>query len=168
MKVLLVPIDCSDATSLVLAMARQMASAFSAEIHLVHVREIASRPVVPLEYGGLGMPEMVPMSGMSVPMPGGPPANVVTDGETKKSQLSSWQQELADAGLRVTVHEPEGEVIDEILKLAESTHADAIVMGRHGHGAMYNLLVGSITEGVLKRSGLPMLLVPTAEPGQPG
>jgi hypothetical protein len=30
-----------------------------------------------------------------------------------------------------------------------------IVMGTHGHGAMYNLLVGSATKGVLKHSTRP-------------
>jgi len=34
------------------------------------------------------------------------------------------------------------------------------VMGTHGHGAMYNLLVGGVTKGVLKRSTRPVLLVP--------
>jgi nucleotide-binding universal stress UspA family protein len=33
-------------------------------------------------------------------------------------------------------------------------------MGTHGHGAMYTLLVGSVTKGVLKHSARPVLLVP--------
>jgi len=35
-----------------------------------------------------------------------------------------------------------------------------IVMGTHGHGAMYNLLVGSVTKGVIKHSVRSVLLVP--------
>jgi nucleotide-binding universal stress UspA family protein len=34
------------------------------------------------------------------------------------------------------------------------------VMGSHGHGSVYNLLVGSVTEGVLKAGERPVLLVP--------
>jgi nucleotide-binding universal stress UspA family protein len=36
------------------------------------------------------------------------------------------------------------------------------VMGSHGHGSVYNLLVGSVTEGVLKAARRPVLLVPAS------
>lgn len=49
---------------------------------------------------------------------------------------------------------------EEILDQANELNADLIVMGTHGHGAMYNLLVGSVTKGVLKHSTWPVLLVP--------
>ena len=39
---------------------------------------------------------------------------------------------------------------------------DLMVMGNNGHGAMYNLLVGSATKGVLKHSARPVLLVPAS------
>jgi nucleotide-binding universal stress UspA family protein len=51
-------------------------------------------------------------------------------------------------------------VAEEILNQADTLDADLIVMGTHGHGAMYNLLVGSATKGVLKHSTRPVLLVP--------
>jgi len=35
------------------------------------------------------------------------------------------------------------------------------VMGSHGHGAVYNLLVGSVTAGVLKSAKCPVLVVPS-------
>jgi nucleotide-binding universal stress UspA family protein len=75
-------------------------------------------------------------------------------------KLKEWQNELAQAGVKSTLHEPTGGTVDEILKTVDAVHADLIVMGRHGHGAMYNLLVGSVTEGVLKRAPCPVLLVP--------
>jgi nucleotide-binding universal stress UspA family protein len=53
-------------------------------------------------------------------------------------------------------------VIEEILNQADVVNADLIVMGAHGHGAMYNLLVGSATKGVLKHSARPVLLVPAS------
>jgi nucleotide-binding universal stress UspA family protein len=51
-------------------------------------------------------------------------------------------------------------VAKEILSQANELNADLIVMGTHGHGAMYNLLVGSATKAVLKHSTRPVLLVP--------
>ena len=62
MKIILVPIDFSAATSHVLDFARQLGKAFGAQIHLIHVREIpAPMPTSPLGYGALGMPEIVPL-----------------------------------------------------------------------------------------------------------
>jgi len=69
-------------------------------------------------------------------------------------------KEIAQDGIKATSHEPTGAVAEEILNPADVLKADLIVMGTHGHGAMYNLLVGSTTKGVLKRSARPVLLVP--------
>ena len=51
-------------------------------------------------------------------------------------------------------------MVEEILKTAREISADLIVMGSHGHGSVYCLLVGSVTEGVLKAGERPVLLVP--------
>ncbi|MEO8353471.1 MAG: universal stress protein, partial [Chthoniobacteraceae bacterium] len=41
--------------------------------------------------------------------------------------------------------------------------ADMIVMGSHGHGSFYELLVGSVTSGVLRDARCPVLVVPAKE-----
>ena len=56
--------------------------------------------------------------------------------------------------------------MEEILKTAQDISADLIVMGSHGHGPVYNLLVGSVTEGVLKAGQRPVLLVPAPATGK--
>jgi nucleotide-binding universal stress UspA family protein len=53
--------------------------------------------------------------------------------------------------------------VEEVLKTAREVSADLIVMGTHGHGSVYNLLVGSVTEGILKASERPVLLVPAPD-----
>ena len=63
-------------------------------------------------------------------------------------------------------HEREGSVVEEILKTAQEISADLIVMGSHGHGPVYHLLVGSVTEGVLKAGLRPVLLVPAPTAGK--
>lgn len=156
MKNILVPIDLSDATSHVLDLAQQLGKAFGAHIHLIHVREIpAPLPMSPLGYGALGMPEMVPVPEIM--------AQPIAPNEGEKKKLDAWKGEIERFGLSVTLHQPAGDVIEEILECASAMKADAIVMGRHGHGAMYNLLVGSVTEGVIKRAAVPVLLVPGTE-----
>ena len=61
MKRILIPVDFSPAMEPVLALGREIARAFEAEVHLVHVREIAAVPVFPaatIGYPGMGLPEM--------------------------------------------------------------------------------------------------------------
>ena len=160
MKRILVPIDFSDVTPRVIDLARQLAKALDAEIHLVHVKELtaAAAPGM-LGYGLAGMPELAPMSG--VPVPGFQPMpEAVSEDQGQKSKLARWQEQIAQDGTKVSLHEPTGAVAEEILNEADELNADMIVMGTHGHGAMYNLLVGSAAKAVLKHSTRPVLLVP--------
>jgi nucleotide-binding universal stress UspA family protein len=164
MQRILVPIDFSDATPRVIDLARHLAKALDAEIHLVHVKEVTPNGfgAGTLGYGLAGIPELAPMSG--VPVPGfDPMLQSIAESEDEKSKLAQWRKEIAQDGIRVTLHQPTGAVAEEILNQADTISADLIVMGTHGHGAMYNLLVGSTTKGVLKRSTLPVLLVPGAK-----
>lgn len=161
MKRILVPIDFSDATTCVIDLARQLARALDAEIHLVHVKELSAAATPgTLGYGLAGMPELAPMSG--VPVPGlDPMPKPIPESEDQKSKLALWQTEIAQDGIKVTLHEPTGLVADEILDQADAIEADFIVMGTHGPGAMYHLLVGNATKGVLKHATRPVLLVPS-------
>lgn len=162
MKRILVAIDYSEATRRVIDLSRQVATAFGSEIHLVHVKELAV-PATPgtMGYGLAGMPELAPMSGVPVPvfdlMPPAP-----AEDKNEKSQLEQWKKEFEQHGLKVTLHEATGPIAEEILNQADAIKADLIVMGAHGHGAMYKLLVGSVTEGVLKRTTRPVLLLPSS------
>jgi len=145
----------------VLALARQMARSFEAELHLVHVREIAAVPVFPaatVGYPGICLPEMGMAGGLSLEA-----ASYVAGqlpNEKQKSQLDRLQEELSGSGTPTVAHEREGTVVEEILKTAREISANLIVMGTHGHGSVYNLLVGSVTEGILKAAERPVLLVP--------
>src|SRR5437660_4923996 len=159
MKCILVPIDFSDVTPPVINLARQLAKALDAEIHLVHVKELTAATPGTLGYGLAGMPELAPMSG--VPVPGFEPMpETIPADEGQTSKLAKWQEEIAQDGITVSLHEPTGTVAEEILNQADELNADLIVMDTHGHGAMYNLLVGSAAKAVLKHSSRPVLLVP--------
>ena len=160
MKRILVPIDFSDATPRVIDLAQQLAKGLDAEIHLVHVKELSAAAAPgTLGYGLAGMPELAPMSGVPIPV-FDTMSQPIPEDEDQKSKLAQWQREIAQDGIKVSLHEPTGTVAEEILNQADVLDADLIVMGTHGHGAMYNLLVGSATKGVLKHSKRPVLLVP--------
>jgi nucleotide-binding universal stress UspA family protein len=59
-----------------------------------------------------------------------------------------------------------GSAAPEILRLAEESHADLIVLGTHGRRGLSRLLMGSVAEEVLRRAACPVLTVktPVAEP----
>lgn len=160
MKRILVPVDFSPAMEGVLALAREMARAFDAELHLVHVRELGSVPVFPaatIGYPGMGIPEMSMSGGIALVPPLEPDAK---PNDKQRSQLEALAGDLTRQGVRSSAHERDGSVVDEILKTADELAVNLIVMGSHGHGSVYNLLVGSVTEGILKTCRRPVLLVP--------
>ena len=74
-------------------------------------------------------------------------------------------QELAKrmrtAGVDTTALLVHGATVETILKEASELEVDMIVVGSHGRGAMYQLLVGSVSEAVLHKSRFPVLVVPT-------
>jgi nucleotide-binding universal stress UspA family protein len=52
----------------------------------------------------------------------------------------------------------EGDPADEILRAADDTGCDLIVMGSHGRSGLARILMGSVAEAALRRAGCPVLL----------
>ncbi|HBA82981.1 MAG TPA: universal stress protein [Verrucomicrobia bacterium] len=76
-------------------------------------------------------------------------------------QLQQEVEALKKSGLKATALLVQGSTVDVILQEASKLNADMIVMGSHGHGPVHNLLVGSVSEGVLQRAACPVLVIPT-------
>lgn len=145
MKNLLVPIDFSDVTHHVVAAAEQMARAFGAKVWLMHC--VGDYPV----FAAIGeVPIVLPEQDVS--LPGRFP--------DEYRQLSKLTSTLRDKGIDAESLFVAGLPTVEILTAAERLQVDLIIMGSHGHGALYELVVGTVTEGVLHRTGRPALIVP--------
>ena len=78
-------------------------------------------------------------------------------------QIQELAERFRKSGVDATALLVHGKTVDAILTEATDLDIDLIVVGSHGHGAMYQLLVGSISEGVLHRSSKPVLVIPTHE-----
>lgn len=52
-----------------------------------------------------------------------------------------------------------GQPAEVIARTADRGGFDLVVMGSHGHGALTNMVLGSVTSGVLARSRVPLLIV---------
>ena len=146
MKTILVPVDFSDATAGISREAVRLARAFAANIVMVHIA--APEP----EFVGYDA---------------GPPSvrsAVARDLAEEHRRLHELTTSLDGQGVQVTALVFQGYPVEKILAEAEKWDVDLIVMGSHGHGILHNLLVGSVTDGVLRRATCPVLVVPVRPP----
>ena len=70
----------------------------------------------------------------------------------------------AAPGVAIDAVVREGNTTEEILDQAGSMNADVIVMGTHGRAGFERLLLGSVTEKVLRKAPCPVLTVPRRLP----
>jgi nucleotide-binding universal stress UspA family protein len=78
--------------------------------------------------------------------------------EIERGLLAEYHT-LQLAGFDVEMQVRFGNPADEIVDAARRTRADLIAMATHGHGGLRRLLLGSVTEQVLARVSIPMLLL---------
>jgi nucleotide-binding universal stress UspA family protein len=64
-----------------------------------------------------------------------------------------------DAQVRVEHRLEEGDAATQILRVAQDTGCDLIVMGTHGRTALGRLLMGSVAEQVVRMASCPVLTV---------
>ena len=76
-------------------------------------------------------------------------------------QIQEIANRLRKAGLDATALLVHGATVESILKEASDLDVDMIVVGTHGRGAMYQLLMGSVSEGIIHKSRYPVLVIPT-------
>lgn len=69
---------------------------------------------------------------------------------------------LEHHGIRAEYFHREGPAADVIVEQAARWHADVIVMGSRGHGALGQLALGSVVSRVLATSHVPVVVVPPA------
>jgi len=71
----------------------------------------------------------------------------------------------ADKSVEVDVRVEVGSPVRQILECASSLPADLIVIGTHGAGGFEHLVLGSVTEKVLRQAPCPVLTVPPPAEG---
>ncbi|MFM8885725.1 MAG: universal stress protein, partial [Chthoniobacterales bacterium] len=78
----------------------------------------------------------------------------------ESERLRKLAAEISARGLASTSAVKFGLPADEIISSAKDLGAGLVVMGSHGHGALYHLFTGSVVTGVLRRIDCPVLVVP--------
>ncbi len=90
------------------------------------------------------------------------PAPVVLDPATRarlNAELQGFASRARRDGIATRVFVCEGEPADVIVREARVLEADLVAMGRHGRGLIDRVLLGSVTEAVVKRASCPVLVV---------
>jgi nucleotide-binding universal stress UspA family protein len=142
MSTILVPVDFSDIAPQVVEAAASLAEARGDEITLLHVA-LPDPAFVGFEAGPVVVQEAVER-----------------DFQEDHEKLEKIRSDLAARGLAVGYVHFEGATAEVILREAKRLHARLIIMGSHGHGALYHLLVGSVTDAVLRKTTCPVMVVP--------
>jgi nucleotide-binding universal stress UspA family protein len=83
------------------------------------------------------------------------------DGLINASQqyLEKLKTHLGDKKIQTLVKE--GDFAETILKTAKELHADMIIMGSHSRNWLESIVMGSVTEKVLRGTTIPLLIIPT-------
>lgn len=142
MKTILAAIDFSPVSERVVDRAAALAQATGADFVLLHV-EAPEPEFVGYDPGPQTVRDAVAQEIM---------------GDHRK--LHDIADSLREQGLAVTALVVQGVTAEKILEEAQAHEADCIILGSHGHGALYDLLVGSVSDAVIRRADRPVMLIP--------
>jgi nucleotide-binding universal stress UspA family protein len=147
---ILCPLDLSELSIRPLAYAAAMATWYDARLTALHV--VPTFEPMEVRAGALFDPVQV-----VYPMP-------------REEVLERLRGMLATAGVPVDtadVTAEAGDAAPTIVDQAVATNADLLVMGTHGRTGFNRLLLGSVTEKVLRQAPCPVLTVPPHAPPAP-
>jgi nucleotide-binding universal stress UspA family protein len=142
-KHILCPVDFSDASKHALQHAIAIAGWFESHVTGLHVTRpefVFEPPILFAERGGLKA--------------------LRADREQLLERLSEWMQPATAARIPWSERVEEGLPAQCILDCARSLPADLIVMGTHGRSGFEHLVLGSVTEKVLRNATCPVMTVP--------
>lgn len=140
---ILVCVDLSPITEQVVDVAISMAAKMNAELLLLHV--------------GPPEPDFVGYDVGPQPVRDAVAENL----RQQHRELETWRERALARGVAARALMVQGPTIEKVLSQSKRLSADFIVLGSHGHSALYDWVVGSVAKGVLHETRTPVVLVPT-------
>ena len=146
MKKILAAIDFSNASEGVTAAAAELAKSFGAELHLIHVVE----PEPTYTAYGFTPDEF-------------PAMHAFHDKARSRAQQALDKAASKLVGLTAITHLEDGSPLKALERMIKEINADFVVLGSHGHGVVASLILGSVAEGMVRRSLVPTLVIPATD-----
>lgn len=142
MKNILVTIDFERNEQLLIDKAFQWAESFNSKLWLMHIA--APDP----DFVGYKVgPQYIRDSRASVL-------------KKERKQLQEYSNTLNKKGVNAEGILVQGATIEMIMEEAKKLDVDLIIAGYHEHNFLYNAFVGSVSGEILKKSKIPVLMVP--------
>jgi nucleotide-binding universal stress UspA family protein len=149
---LLVAIDFSELADQIIAEAEKLAKVLQAKVFLLHVVPPPSPIIdVPPDVEALIPPEQV-FKNTSLSAPFDSP---------ESAKLMTIARRLQESSIETTVIAAQNDEVSAIIDESNKIGADWIMLGSHRHGALFHLIVGSVSEGVIRRATCPVIIVPS-------
>lgn len=136
-KNVLVPVDFSENSKKILEAAKYLSGMCEADLHVVFVVQSFD------DYSGFFVPHM-PVAKFEEEM--------MQAAEQKMEKFLEGQKNI-DAKVLV------GDVAEEIIRHAEESNMDMIIMGTHGYKGLEKVMFGSVAEKVVRSSSCPVLTI---------
>jgi nucleotide-binding universal stress UspA family protein len=140
-KNILVPVDFSEVAPFVVEWAKNFARKLGAKIKLIYVLEDFST------YEGIY-------------------SNIQTFAEMENILMDAAQSSMEEFLKKYFSDFPEvesiivkGDIVEKIIEVGEEVKADLIIMGTHGRKGLDKILFGSVAEGVVKNSPIPVVTI---------
>jgi nucleotide-binding universal stress UspA family protein len=148
---ILVPLDGSEHSLKALEEAAQVAKKFSGEITLIHVYSV--QPIM--------MPEPSTVGSLSIPVITGAEVSTMIEAAKKMGNriLDDGEQRITTSEVHVKKMLVEGHAVEEIVRMANEGSFDLIVIGARGVSHMREMLLGSVTDGVIHHVRCPVLVI---------
>lgn len=140
---ILCPIDFSDTSARALTYAAAFATWYESQLTVLHVVPVFNEPLAVDE-------------ATRAPYPG--------SRDDIGTRLGRSIEEAGASTCNATTLAQEGHAAESIVNRATAMGADLLVMGTHGLSGFRHLLLGSVTEKVVRTANCPVLTVPPALP----
>jgi nucleotide-binding universal stress UspA family protein len=145
-KKILVPLDCSKYAENSLKVATEIAKKFNSDLFLIHV--VSGRQ----EYCRAGITGKIRVKCK---------LDEITEEDIPMicNELLNISKEGAIAeGVPVNTILKEGKIVEEILNIIKEKRIELVVIGSRGQSMIKKLFLGSVSSGIAKEAGCPVLL----------
>lgn len=84
----------------------------------------------------------------------------IIDSQSQGILIAAAERARRVGAPHVQTHSTWGDAAENILKFSQSVHADAVTVGKRGHGRLAGLLLGSVSQKVVSLAPRGVIVVP--------